>query len=59
MFAPPSGLSVDISEDDLRLALEGISEMGQVKVVKQGGCRSPTWSVQWLTKPGAQPLMQV
>ncbi|XP_024857831.1 fibrocystin-L isoform X2 [Kryptolebias marmoratus] len=53
------GLSVDISEEDLKYALEGIADMGRVKVVKQGSCRNPIWSVEWLTKPGDQPLMQI
>uniref|UniRef100_UPI003AACF14E PKHD1 like 1, tandem duplicate 1 n=1 Tax=Centroberyx gerrardi TaxID=166262 RepID=UPI003AACF14E len=53
------GLSVDISEDDLKFALEGIPGMGQVRVRKEGSCRRPKWKVKWLTKPGDQPLMQV
>ncbi|XP_044027924.1 LOW QUALITY PROTEIN: PKHD1 like 1, tandem duplicate 1 [Siniperca chuatsi] len=53
------GLSVDISEEDLKYALEGISGMGQVNVEWHGSCRRPTWRVKWLTKPGDQPLIQV
>ncbi|KAM9839131.1 PKHD1 like 1, tandem duplicate 1 [Aulostomus maculatus] len=53
------GLSVDISEEDLKYALEGISGMGQVSVGKEGSCRHPMWRVEWLTKPGDQPLLQV
>uniref|UniRef100_A0A8D3DR72 PKHD1 like 1, tandem duplicate 2 n=1 Tax=Scophthalmus maximus TaxID=52904 RepID=A0A8D3DR72_SCOMX len=53
------GLSVDIGEGDLKYALEGISGMGQVSVTKQGSCRRPKWRVEFLTKPGDQPLMQV
>ncbi|KAI3358131.1 hypothetical protein L3Q82_003134 [Scortum barcoo] len=53
------GLSVDISEEDLKYALEGIAGMGQVRVTSQGTCRRPTWKVEWLTEPGDQPLMQV
>ncbi|KAM3858592.1 fibrocystin-L-like [Diretmus argenteus] len=53
------GLSVDISEADLKYALEGIPGMGQVQVTWGGGCRRPTWKVKWLTKPGDQPLMQI
>ncbi|XP_076610974.1 PKHD1 like 1, tandem duplicate 1 [Chaetodon auriga] len=52
-------LSVDISEEDLKYALEGIAGMGQVSVSKQGSCRRPKWKVEWLTKPGDQPLIQV
>ncbi|MEQ2207471.1 hypothetical protein XENOCAPTIV_012908, partial [Xenoophorus captivus] len=53
------GLSVNISKEDLKYALEGISGMGQVNVEDLGTCRLPSWSVTWLTKPGAQPLMKV
>ncbi|XP_035537797.1 PKHD1 like 1, tandem duplicate 1 [Morone saxatilis] len=53
------GLSVDISEEDLKYALEGIAGMGQVSVTYQGSCRRPKWRVEWLTKPGDQPLMQL
>uniref|UniRef100_A0A8D0AIF4 PKHD1 like 1 n=1 Tax=Sander lucioperca TaxID=283035 RepID=A0A8D0AIF4_SANLU len=54
-----SGLPVDISEEDLKYALEGIAGMGQVSVTWQGSCRHPKWTVKWLTKPGDQPLIQV
>ena len=54
-----SGLSVDISKDDLKYALEGIAGMGEVKVEWVGTCRRPKWRVEWLTKPGDQPLLQV
>uniref|UniRef100_A0A3Q3JRM8 Polycystic kidney and hepatic disease 1 (autosomal recessive)-like 1 n=1 Tax=Monopterus albus TaxID=43700 RepID=A0A3Q3JRM8_MONAL len=54
-----SGLSVDISEKDLKYALEGIAGMGQVSVSKQGNCKNLVWEVKWLTKPGDQPLIQV
>lgn len=50
---------MDISEEDLRYALEGIAGMGQLKVTWQGSCRRPKWRVEWLTKPGDQPLIQV
>lgn len=56
---PSSGLSVDISEQDLKYALEGIPGMGQVSVSWQGTCRRPKWKVVWLTRPGDQPLIQV
>lgn len=54
-----SGLSVDISEEDLKYALEGIEGMGQVQVKKFGDCRRPKWTVKWLTNPGDQPMMKV
>ncbi|KAM9737277.1 LOW QUALITY PROTEIN: PKHD1 like 1, tandem duplicate 1 [Menidia menidia] len=53
------GLSVDIGEEDLQFALEGIAGMGQLKVSQQGSCRRPKWRVEWLTRPGDQPLMEV
>ncbi|XP_033493349.2 PKHD1 like 1, tandem duplicate 1 [Epinephelus lanceolatus] len=53
------GLSVDISEEDLKYALEGITGMGQVSVSWLGSCRKPKWQVKWLTNPGDQPLMKV
>ncbi|XP_071356429.1 PKHD1 like 1, tandem duplicate 1 [Trachinotus anak] len=53
------GLSVDISEKDLKYALEGIAGMGQVSVAQQGSCRRPKWRVEWLTNTGDQPLIQV
>lgn len=54
-----SGLSVDIGEDDLKYALEGIEGTGQLKVQWRGSCRRPKWRVEWLTKPGDQPMFQV
>lgn len=54
-----SGLSVDISQEDMKYALEGIAGMGQVSVTYDGECRRPRWRVDWLTKPGDQPLIQV
>ncbi|XP_053190049.1 fibrocystin-L-like [Scomber japonicus] len=53
------GLSVDISQEDMKYALEGIAGMGQVSVTYDGECRRPRWRVDWLTKPGDQPLLQV
>ncbi|XP_068431576.1 PKHD1 like 1, tandem duplicate 1 [Clinocottus analis] len=53
------GLSVDISGEDLKYALQGIAGMGEVKVHKQGSCRNPRWRVQWLSRPGNQPLLKV
>ncbi|XP_075995316.1 PKHD1 like 1, tandem duplicate 1 [Genypterus blacodes] len=52
-------LKPDISEMDLKYALEEIPEMGQLKVDKAGTCRNPRWSVRWLTKPGDHPPLQV
>lgn len=54
-----SGLSVDINENDLKFALEGIDGMGQLSVQWQGTCRLPKWRVEWLTNPGDHPLIQV
>ncbi|KAG5842965.1 hypothetical protein ANANG_G00183390 [Anguilla anguilla] len=53
------GLSVDISPEDLQYALQGIPEMGLVQVTRSGGCTGYSWRVQWLSNPGAQPLIQI
>ncbi|KAM6974364.1 PKHD1 like 1, tandem duplicate 1, partial [Tautogolabrus adspersus] len=53
------GLSVDISEEDMMYALQGIAGMGQVNVKQRGNCRRPHWWVKWLTNPGNQPLIKV
>uniref|UniRef100_A0A3B4ZZ57 PKHD1 like 1 n=1 Tax=Stegastes partitus TaxID=144197 RepID=A0A3B4ZZ57_9TELE len=53
------GLSMDIGEDELKYALEGIEGIGQVSVTDKGTCRQPKWRIKWLTKGGAQPLMKV
>ncbi|XP_056273684.1 fibrocystin-L-like [Pseudoliparis swirei] len=53
------GLSVDISTEDLKYALQGIAGMGEVSVRSLGSCRAPRWRVEWLTNPGDQPLIQV
>uniref|UniRef100_A0A3P8VH65 PKHD1 like 1, tandem duplicate 2 n=1 Tax=Cynoglossus semilaevis TaxID=244447 RepID=A0A3P8VH65_CYNSE len=50
---------VDIGEDDLKYALEGIEGTGQLKVQWRGSCRRPKWRVEWLTKPGDQPMFQI
>lgn len=54
-----SGLSVDISQEDLKFALQGIAGMGEVSVQRQGSCRDPKWRIEWLNKAGDQPLIQV
>ncbi|KAI4871505.1 hypothetical protein NFI96_027165, partial [Prochilodus magdalenae] len=53
------GLAVDISADDLRYALQGIPELGQLSVARTGNCKGYNWSVEWLTMPGSQPLLQI
>ncbi|XP_054620387.1 fibrocystin-L-like isoform X2 [Dunckerocampus dactyliophorus] len=53
------GVSVDISQEDLKYALEGIAGMGLVDVKYIGTCRQPKWKVEWLTQPGDQPLLQL
>ncbi|XP_042362122.1 fibrocystin-L-like [Plectropomus leopardus] len=53
------GVSVDISEEDMKYALEGIDGMGQVSVSKLGSCRRTQWQVKWLTNPGDQPLLEI
>ncbi|XP_061122944.1 PKHD1 like 1, tandem duplicate 1 [Syngnathus typhle] len=53
------GLSVGISAEDLKYALEGISGMGVVDVRYAGTCKRPKWVVEWLTQPGDQPPLQL
>ncbi|XP_072530724.1 PKHD1 like 1, tandem duplicate 1 [Salminus brasiliensis] len=53
------GLSVDISADDLKYALQGIPDLGQLSVTRTGDCKGHIWTVQWLTMPGSQPLLQI
>ncbi|XP_066530272.1 fibrocystin-L-like [Hoplias malabaricus] len=53
------GLSVNISAEDLRYALQGIPQLGQLGVTKTGTCKGAQWRIEWLTQPGTQPLLQV
>nr|XP_061786823.1 fibrocystin-L-like [Nerophis lumbriciformis] len=53
------GLSVDISQEDLKYALEGIPGMGLIDVKYTGTCRQPKWIVEWLTRPGDQAMLQL
>uniref|UniRef100_A0A3B4AGA3 Uncharacterized protein n=1 Tax=Periophthalmus magnuspinnatus TaxID=409849 RepID=A0A3B4AGA3_9GOBI len=45
--------------EDLKYALEGISEIGEVEVKYEGTCRKPMWKVEWVSKPGNQPEIQI
>ncbi|XP_026156055.1 fibrocystin-L-like [Mastacembelus armatus] len=54
-----AGLSVGISAQDLKYALEGIPGMGKVSVTYEGSCLRPSWGIKWLTNPGDQPLLQI
>ncbi|XP_075681934.1 fibrocystin-L [Rhinoderma darwinii] len=55
-----SDLNVDISEVDLKYALETIPEIGQVSIMsRNGNCRGYTWQIKFLTATGYQPLLQV
>ncbi|XP_069051252.1 PKHD1 like 1, tandem duplicate 1 [Lepisosteus oculatus] len=53
------GLPVDVSESDLQYALQGIPEMGQIRVSRWGDCRGYGWRVVWVSNPGDQPLIQI
>ncbi|XP_063041153.1 fibrocystin-L-like [Engraulis encrasicolus] len=53
------GLSVDVSADDLKYALQGIPEMGAIDVKPRGSCRGRQWVIDWLSNPGKQPVLQV
>lgn len=53
------GLSIDIDEEDLKYELESIPEFGEVDVTSQGTCRKLKWRIEWVSKPGSQPPIQV
>ncbi|XP_061110160.1 fibrocystin-L-like isoform X2 [Conger conger] len=53
------GLAANISAADLQFALEGIPEVGQLQVIRYGACTGYSWRLQFLTSPGAQPLIQI
>ncbi|KAK1784753.1 hypothetical protein P4O66_003426 [Electrophorus voltai] len=53
------GLATDISTQDLQYALQGIPDLGQLKVDRTGGCRGYFWTIEWLSMPGSQPLLQI
>nr|XP_055075555.1 fibrocystin-L-like [Misgurnus anguillicaudatus] len=53
------GLPVDISAADLKFALQGIPELGQLEVQKYGSCTGYGWGIRWLTVPGNQPLLEI
>ncbi|KAI7798962.1 putative fibrocystin-L [Triplophysa rosa] len=53
------GLPVNISDVDLQYALQGIPELGQLEVHRNGDCRGYTWDIHWLTVPGNQPLLEI
>ncbi|XP_053468790.1 PKHD1 like 1, tandem duplicate 1 [Ictalurus furcatus] len=52
-------LSVNISADDLKYALQGIPDMGLLSVNSIASCKGSLWEINWLTKPGRQPLLQI
>ncbi|XP_056378584.1 fibrocystin-L-like [Hyla sarda] len=53
-------LPIDISAADLKYALEGIPELGQVSIpFRYGDCRGYTWQIKFLTAAGYQPLLQI
>ncbi|XP_062842250.1 fibrocystin-L-like [Trichomycterus rosablanca] len=53
------GLAVNISAEDLKCALQCIPELGQLSVTRTGSCKSYAWTIDWLTIPGNQPLLQI
>ncbi|MCJ8746157.1 hypothetical protein PDJAM_G00138700 [Pangasius djambal] len=52
-------LSVDISADDLKYALQGIPDLGLLSVNSTADCKGYLWEINWLTMPGNQPLLQI
>uniref|UniRef100_W5KUJ5 PKHD1 like 1, tandem duplicate 2 n=1 Tax=Astyanax mexicanus TaxID=7994 RepID=W5KUJ5_ASTMX len=51
--------TLDISADDLKFALQGIPDLGQLSVTGTGDCKGHYWTIAWLTMPGSQPLLQI
>ncbi|XP_069478234.1 fibrocystin-L [Ambystoma mexicanum] len=55
-----SGLTATISAVDLQYALQGIPELGQLRVTEtSGSCVGYARKIQWLSASGKQPLLQV
>lgn len=52
-------LSVDVSADDLKYALQAIPDLGLLSVNSTADCKGYLWEINWLTIPGNQPLLQV
>ncbi|KAM3928399.1 fibrocystin-L-like [Leptodactylus fuscus] len=53
-------LRVDISDADLKYALQTIPELGQISIISSyGTCRGHTWQIKFLTATGYQPLLQI
>nr|XP_032810523.1 fibrocystin-L isoform X1 [Petromyzon marinus] len=56
------GLPHDVSAEELQAALQSAAgEAGQLAVTRDasGSCSGHSWTIKWLTAPGAQPLLQV
>ncbi|KAI5610608.1 fibrocystin-L isoform X1, partial [Silurus asotus] len=51
-------LSVNINEDDLKYALQGIPDLGMLSVNSTMSCKGNVWEINWLTMPGNQPLLK-
>ncbi|TSK31508.1 Fibrocystin-L [Bagarius yarrelli] len=52
-------LPVDISADNLKYALQSIPELGLLSVNSKDDCKGYAWEINWLTKAGKQPLLQI
>ncbi|XP_067833370.1 fibrocystin-L-like [Heptranchias perlo] len=52
-------LPVNSSASEIQYALQTIPEMGTVSVRRQGSCTGYQWIVQWLSKSGNQPTLQI
>ncbi|KPP78019.1 fibrocystin-L-like, partial [Scleropages formosus] len=53
------GLPVDITAEDLQYALQGVLAAGQLSISRYGSCQGYTWTIEWRSNPGSQPLIQV
>ncbi|XP_038045747.1 fibrocystin-L-like [Patiria miniata] len=52
-------VSSDATAEKLKEMLEGNFDIGTLKVTREGTCAGYTWRVEWLSKGGSQPLLQV
>lgn len=59
LFRPPLDVAASISADALETKLEMLSDMGEIKVTREGDCAGYTWTIEWATLGGDHPQMEV
>ncbi|XP_022097673.1 fibrocystin-L-like isoform X1 [Acanthaster planci] len=52
-------VSAQATADQLKEALQANLDIGSLEVFREGSCSGYSWEVEWLSKGGKQPLMQV